>query len=130
MSHRAVISLGSNIRPEIHIPSAVLRLQARTRILAESAFISTKPVGKTEQPDFINGAVLVETDLDLQELTKWLHEVEDGLGRVRGEDPYGPRTIDLDVAVWNGEIVHQDVVERDFVRNAVLEVLPELKSIL
>jgi 2-amino-4-hydroxy-6-hydroxymethyldihydropteridine diphosphokinase len=70
--------------------------------------------------------LLVETDLDRYELVKWLRDVEDELGRIREDDPFGPRTIDLDVAVWNGEVVHRDVTEREFLRKAVLEVLPEL----
>jgi 2-amino-4-hydroxy-6-hydroxymethyldihydropteridine diphosphokinase len=130
MSHRAVIALGSNIRPEIHIPSAILHMQRRTRILSKSDFVSTGPVGREDQPDFINGAILVETDLDRSELEKWLHVIEDELGRVRDGDRYGPRSIDLDVAVWDGEIVHPDVRDREFVKKAVLEVLPELKSFL
>jgi 2-amino-4-hydroxy-6-hydroxymethyldihydropteridine diphosphokinase len=130
MNHRAVIAFGSNIRPEIHIPSAILRMQRRTRILSQSAFVSTRPIGREDQPDFINGALLVETDLDRSELEKWLHVIEDELGRTRDGDAYGPRTIDLDLAVWDGEIVHPDVCGREFVENAVLEVLPELKSFL
>ncbi len=130
MSHLAVIALGSNIRPEIHIPSAILRMQSRLQILSRSALVSTRPVGREDQPDFINGAVLVRTDLDRPELEKWLHVIEDELGRVRDGDRYGPRSIDLDIAVWDGEIVHPDVKSREFVKNAVLEVLPELKSFL
>jgi 2-amino-4-hydroxy-6-hydroxymethyldihydropteridine diphosphokinase len=126
MKHHAVIALGSNIRPEIHIPSAILRLQQRTQIIAKSEFVSTKPVGILDQPDFINGVLLVETDQDRSELVKWLHEVEDELGRTREDDPFGPRTIDLDVAVWDGEVVHRDVTEREFLRKAVLAVLPDL----
>jgi 2-amino-4-hydroxy-6-hydroxymethyldihydropteridine diphosphokinase len=121
-----VIALGSNIRPEIHIPSAILRLQRKTQIVAKSEFVSTKPVGTPDQPDFINGVLLVETDMDRSELVKWLRDVEDELGRLREDDPFGPRTIDLDVAVWDAEVVHQDVKEREFLRKAVLEVLPDL----
>ena len=126
MKNRAVIALGSNIRPEIHIPSAILRLQRMTQIVAKSEFVSTKPVGTADQPEFINGVLLVETDLDRSELVKWLRDVEDELGRIREDDPFGPRTIDLDVAVWNGEVVHRDFTEREFLRKAVLEVLPDL----
>lgn len=130
MSHRAAIALGSNIRPEIHIPSAILRIQGRMRILSRSDLVSTKPIGRDDQPDFINGVLLIETDLERPELETWLHALEDEFGRVRDGDRYGPRIIDLDLAVWDGEIVHPDVRNRDFVRNAVLEVLPELKSLL
>ena len=86
MKNRAVIALGSNIRPEIHIPSAILRLQRRTQIIAKSEFVSTKPVGTADQPEFINGVLLVETDLDRPELVKWLRDVEDELGRNREKE--------------------------------------------
>jgi 2-amino-4-hydroxy-6-hydroxymethyldihydropteridine diphosphokinase len=126
VKHRAVIALGSNIRPEIHIPSAILRLQRRIQIVAKSEFVSTQPIGPADQPDFINGVLLVETEKERPELEKWLHEVEDELGRIREGDPSGPRTIDLDVAVWDGEVIHRDVMEREFLRKAILEVLPDL----
>jgi 2-amino-4-hydroxy-6-hydroxymethyldihydropteridine diphosphokinase len=126
MNHRAVIALGSNIRPEIHIPSAILRIQRKTLIIAASSFVSTKPLGGPDQPDFINGVLLVETEMERSELVKWLHEVEDELGRVRECDRSGPRTIDLDLAVWNGAVVHRDVEEREFLRKAIHEVLPDL----
>jgi 2-amino-4-hydroxy-6-hydroxymethyldihydropteridine diphosphokinase len=129
MKNRAVIALGSNIRPEIHIPNAILRLQHRTRIVSKSDWVATKPVGDEDQPDFINGVVLVETEFERAELEKWLHEVEAELGRVRNQDRFGPRTIDMDVAVWNGEIVHPDVREREFLKKAVCDVLPELKKL-
>jgi 2-amino-4-hydroxy-6-hydroxymethyldihydropteridine diphosphokinase len=124
--HRAVIALGSNIRPEFHIPVAILQIEKKTWIIGKSEFVSTRPVGNPDQPDFINGVLLVETGMNLPELAAWLHDVEDELGRIRTPDPSGPRTIDLDVAVWDGQVVHRDVLERDFLKKAVLEVLPDL----
>jgi 2-amino-4-hydroxy-6-hydroxymethyldihydropteridine diphosphokinase len=128
--NRAAIALGSNIRPEDHIPQAIFCLQKRIRILSQSEFVFTRPVGFSDQPDFVNGVLLVETKMERPELTACLHGIEDALGRIRGKDKYGPRTIDLDVVVWNGEIVHRDVRERDFLKKAVLQVLPQLKSVL
>ena len=49
------------------------------------------------------------------------------LGRQPGKHHYGPRTIDLDLVVWNGEIIDEDLYTRDYLREAVLAVWPELK---
>jgi 2-amino-4-hydroxy-6-hydroxymethyldihydropteridine diphosphokinase len=125
--NRAVVALGSNIAPEDHIPRALERLSREFTTLARSKIVETAPVGRPDQPNFLNGAVLIETALDRDALKQRLRMIEAELGRVRdGADKYAPRTIDLDIAVWNDEIVDDDVYRRDFVRNAVREVRPDL----
>ncbi len=124
--NRAVISFGSNIDPEIHIRKARERIGLQHRVLAESTVVKTKPIGFTKQPNFLNGTVLIETDTDFSELDKGLRQIEDQLGRVRGPNRYGPRTIDLDIVVWNGEVIDEDVRKRDFLKKGVLEVWPDL----
>jgi 2-amino-4-hydroxy-6-hydroxymethyldihydropteridine diphosphokinase len=123
--NRAVIGLGSNVEPEKNIPEAVERIGARHRLLTRSELRWTKPVGKADQPDFRNGAILIETDLAQDALVAWLKRTEDAMGRDRTAAKYGPRTIDLDLLVWNGRVIDEDVRERRFVRDAVREVLPE-----
>ena len=56
-----------------------------------------------------------------------LKAIEVKLGRQPGKHRYGPRTIDLDLVVWNGEVIDQDLYTRDYLREAVLAVLPDLK---
>ncbi|HEX9879659.1 MAG TPA: 2-amino-4-hydroxy-6-hydroxymethyldihydropteridine diphosphokinase [Candidatus Binatia bacterium] len=125
--NRAVIGIGSNIRPEDNIDEAILRMSRAHRILKKSRFVATPPIGSREQPDFVNGAILIETSMERDALKTWLRNVEAGLGRVRSEDKNAPRTIDLDIVVWSGEIVDEDVYARDFLRRAVQEVCPGLK---
>ncbi|RME76301.1 MAG: 2-amino-4-hydroxy-6-hydroxymethyldihydropteridine diphosphokinase [Planctomycetota bacterium] len=126
--NRGVISIGSNINPRENIEKSLECLQKKHQILKVSSFLTTKPIGNPNQPDFLNGAVLVETALDFQEFQRFLKEVENSLGRNPcQEDKFGPRIIDLDLVVWNGEIVHSDFWSRSFVRQTVLEVLPQLK---
>ena len=60
-----------------------------------------------------------------EQLRDWLKQVEDQLGRKRIEK-FGPRTIDLDIVVWNDKIVDADVYERDFLRNAIQQIFPEI----
>ena len=122
----AVISVGSNIDPEANIEKARALLAREHELLGESAFVRTKPIGYRKQPDFVNGAFLVCTALDREGLERNLKEMEKKLGRVKTGIKFGPRAIDLDIVVWNGEVVDRDFYERGFVRKACCELLPEL----
>jgi 2-amino-4-hydroxy-6-hydroxymethyldihydropteridine diphosphokinase len=113
--HQALISVGSNIEPERNIERARAMLAAEHRLLDESEMIRTAPEGITDQPDFINGAWLVETTLDLDAFNAYLKGVEDRLGRDRSGPKFGPRTMDLDLIAWNGRVVHRDYPARSFV---------------
>jgi len=74
------------------------------------------------QPDFLNGAALIETERSKDEFNFYLKNLEDRLGRDRSLPKFGPRTIDLDIVVWNGEVVDDDYNTRDFLRAAVAEL--------
>lgn len=124
--NRAVVSVGSNISPERNIAAALRLLSKQVRVLGAAPVCRTTPLGKLAQPDFLNGAWLVETTWDRDMLKEQLRRIEDTLGRIRGGDKWGPRTIDLDIVVWNGRIVDEDVYERPFLAEAVKTLLPEL----
>jgi 2-amino-4-hydroxy-6-hydroxymethyldihydropteridine diphosphokinase len=113
--NQALISVGSNIEPDKHIQQARAILAAEHRLLDESQLIRTAPEGITDQPDFLNGAWLVETELDAEAFNAYLKGVEDRLGRDRTGPKFGPRTLDLDVIGWNGQVVHHDYPARSFV---------------
>jgi 2-amino-4-hydroxy-6-hydroxymethyldihydropteridine diphosphokinase len=129
----AVIGFGSNIKPDKNIAAALQEIGRAHRVLAASSLERTRPVGPAgqasapDQPDFLNGACLVETSVDRPRFREWLKQLEDRMGRRRRGDKFGPRTIDLDIVVWNGEFVDEDLHERDFLRRAVLEVCPGLE---
>ncbi|MDE0214386.1 MAG: 2-amino-4-hydroxy-6-hydroxymethyldihydropteridine diphosphokinase [Deltaproteobacteria bacterium] len=125
--NRAVIGVGSNIEPERNVPEARRHIAHRHVIVAASPFVQTRPVGCVDQPDFTNGALLVETPVDRERLRADLKAIEALLGRRRGEKRYGPRTIDLDIVVWNGRVVDPDFHTREFLRQAVMAVLPDLE---
>ena len=124
--NQAVIAVGSNIDPVRNIKKASTLLSKSQKFVRESAFARTEPILYENQPDFMNGAFLIETELPLDDLVKWLKSVEKQLGRKPSENKYGPRPIDLDVVVWNGELIGKDFYERDFVKKAVLELLPSI----
>ena len=125
--NRAVIGVGSNIEPRSNIASARRQIAHRHVIVAESPLVETGPVGYVHQPNFTNGTMLVETRVGRERLKAELKTIEFMLGRRRGPNRYGPRTIDLDIVVWNGEVIDRTLYTRDFLRDAVLAVLPELQ---
>jgi 2-amino-4-hydroxy-6-hydroxymethyldihydropteridine diphosphokinase len=104
--NRAFISLGSNIEPERNLVEAVRRLATLCRLLALSPVYETLPVGTVEQPNFLNAAALVETLLSPIELKgQVLQVIEAELGRVRTADKNAPRTIDLDISLFNDQVL-------------------------
>ena len=129
-----VIALGSNMGDRrSYLEQALELLEQRAgRILRQSSVIETKAYGYTEQADFLNMAVLMETDLIPHELLDVLHEIEAELDRVRLIH-WGPRTIDLDI-IFYGDLVlndpdliipHADYRNRDFVLIPLREIVPD-----
>ena len=129
MPNEVVIGLGSNIDPEANLEQAVQELKSRFKVSKQSQWIRTKPIGIKDQPDFYNGALLMETELEQQSLKKELKRIEDILGRDRSLPKFGPRTIDLDILIWNKKVVDEDYYERDFLRKGVEEIIPDLELI-
>jgi 2-amino-4-hydroxy-6-hydroxymethyldihydropteridine diphosphokinase len=104
--HRVYIALGSNIEPEQNLREAIRQLAARCTLLAVSPVYQTRPVGKTDQPDFMNAAALIETELEPAALkAQVLQEIERTLGRVRSADKNAPRTIDLDITLYSDQVL-------------------------
>jgi 2-amino-4-hydroxy-6-hydroxymethyldihydropteridine diphosphokinase len=106
MAHRAVLLLGSNVDKEHNLPAAVRLLRRLCRVLAVSPVYETAPVGLTEQPYFLNAAVLVETKLDAPALKQTiLNRVEEELGRRRQSDKFASRIIDVDLVLFDDAIL-------------------------
>ena len=129
MPHEVVIGLGSNIDPEANLEQAVQELKSRFKVSKRSQWTRTKPIGIQDQPDFYNGALLMETELEQQSLKQELKRIEDILGRDRSLPKFGPRTIDLDILIWNKKVVDEDYYERDFLRKGVKEIFPDSELI-
>ena len=98
--HRAYLSLGSNIEPEIHLRAALAELRARFRVFAVSPVYRSAAVG-FDGPDFLNLAAGIETDLDPLALDAWLHALEDRHGRRRDVPRYASRTLDVDIVLFD-----------------------------
>ena len=121
--NKVIISVGSNIEPEKHVSAAKKILTLDQLLLDESRFNRTSPRGFLNQPAFLNGAFFIRTSLEFQELKKYLKSVENQLGRIRTSNKNGPRTIDLDIVLFNDDVVDLDYYKYDFVKVAVDELL-------
>lgn len=122
--------LGSNIDPEKNIQLAIRALQESDllELVKISSTWLTKAVG-SDADDFLNLAVNIHTTCELDCLKQMvIGEIEKQLGRVRTEDKYAPRTIDLDVIVYNNQVVDADVFGLDHVILPMAELLPDLYS--
>jgi 2-amino-4-hydroxy-6-hydroxymethyldihydropteridine diphosphokinase len=135
---RAYIGLGANLGDrEATIRAALARLEADSAIhvAAVSTLRETDPVGFTEQPRFLNGAVAVETDLTPRALLDRLLAVERDLGRARTGPRFGPRTIDLDLLLYGDvclhrpglQVPHPRLHERRFALEPIVELDPDAR---
>lgn len=117
-----IIGIGSNIDADKNIAGMLSLLGNEVKIVQVSQMVRTKPIGIAEQPDYTNGAVLIKTSMNLDELSVFLKALEDRMGRDRSQPKFGPRNIDLDILIWNNTIIDQDFYTRDFLRNSAAEL--------
>lgn len=138
--HRVVVLLGSNVDKERNLPAAVRLLTAAAQLTAVSPVYETVPVGAEQAPHFFNAAVLLKTPLTAVELKDGLlSDVERALERERTADRNAPRTIDLDIALYDDAVFDytptdgrpRHVPEPDLLRyphclQPVADLLPDL----
>jgi 2-amino-4-hydroxy-6-hydroxymethyldihydropteridine diphosphokinase len=111
LTERAFIELGSNIEPERYLPRAVEMLQTIGSVIAVSNAYQNPAIAAEPQPNYINAAVLLETHLQPLELRERLRDIEAKLDRVRTEDKYAPRTIDLDITLFGNMILEHPLLK-------------------
>ena len=108
--HTAYIALGSNIGDsEAYLKEAIDKLDhlSTSRVEKVSSFLVTAPYGVTDQPDFLNGCLKLQTLLDPEELLRELNRIEQEAGRERIIH-WGPRTLDLDIIFYDDLICEED----------------------
>ncbi len=131
--NRAYVLIGSNVHKKTNYPKALRRLRAVGDVLAVSSVYETAPVGNPEGESFYNGVVLLETELEARVLKRALRIVETQLGRVRTANPYAPRTIDLDLILFNHDIIDEAdvhvpdplILQRPVLALALAEISPQ-----
>jgi len=127
------LGLGSNLgNREEFILKALTELSKKMQILQNSEIIETKPYGNVNQPDFLNCATKIETELKPEELLKICTEIEKKLGRKRTQK-WAARTIDIDILFYGIEtfqsdeltIPHPEIQKRKFVLKSLNEICPD-----
>ena len=132
--HIAYLGLGSNVGDREEFIEQAIFLLSKTpgiKMRKKSANYETEPEGNSDQPQFLNAAVEIQTSFDPYKLLSVLHETENALGRERDVE-WGPRTIDLDILLYDNQIVSDDKLqiphpllhERLFVLKPLSEVAP------
>lgn len=132
---RVFLSVGSNIDPCLHIPSALRRLKDMVTVRASSPFYITPPFDRPEQNDFRNGVFEIMTGLSPLELKRLvLRRIEAAEGRVRFSDVSAARTLDLDLLVYGQTVSEQEglklpdpaLAHRGFLALPLADLAPDL----
>ena len=129
---QVLIALGSNLEnPASQVRKAFneLAILPESSLLACSSLYRSAPVGRNDQPDFINAVVQIETTLSPHDLLKALLEIEKSHGRVR-RLPNDPRTLDLDILMYDelecneSDLIlpHPRMHQRAFVLKPLMEI--------
>ena len=127
-SHLAYLNLGSNIQPEIHLVQAIKLLRQYGDVLKESSAWESKSVG-AEGPNYLNACVLFRgpfMQVDLKE--NIIRPIEAQLGRQRSEDKFAPRTIDIDIVLFDDQPCNDRFWNYAFVIVPLAEIHPEYQN--
>ncbi len=131
------IGLGSNLAtPAIQIEAARSAISALEPIqeLAFSSLYQSPPMGPQDQPDYVNAVMAIKTSLSAICLLRALQKIELDQGRVRKEERWGARTLDLDILLYGQQVIdlpdlivpHYGIAERAFVLYPLQEIAPEV----
>ncbi len=119
------VSVGSNIEPALHVPSAIARLCGLVDVVAISPFYRVPAIDRPDQAAYWNGVVAISGDGN--GLPAQLRAIEAAEGRIRTDDKWAARTMDLDILLDGGRIVDGDLHSRPFLARCLADLgaLPE-----
>lgn len=134
---RVYVALGSNLGDPLHQANQALIALSQlpmTHKIAHSCFYRSKPMGPSNQPDYLNAVVMLETDLSPHALLTHTQKIEQQQGRERQGERWGPRTLDLDILLYGNMVVdtstltipHYGMKQREFILQPLFELAPDL----
>ena len=137
MKNISYLSIGSNLGDRLDTFQRAFQLlteNLQVELIACSSLYETDPVGYTDQDCFLNAVFKVKTDLKPEDLLQTCNDIEQELGRKR-EVRWGPRTLDLDILLYNHENIETEILsiphprlhERAFVIVPLMEVDPDIR---
>jgi 2-amino-4-hydroxy-6-hydroxymethyldihydropteridine diphosphokinase len=133
----AYIAVGSNMSDPVSqakLALESLKTLPKSEFMQTSSLYSSTPMGPQDQPDYINAVVCIQTELTPLQLLDCTQAIEQEQGRVRKEERWGPRTLDLDILLFGNEVLdserltipHYGMKEREFVLYPLAEIAPNL----
>ncbi|MEH4694516.1 2-amino-4-hydroxy-6-hydroxymethyldihydropteridine diphosphokinase [Atlantibacter hermannii] len=134
---RVYIAIGSNLASPLEQVNAALAALAEipdSQIVAVSPFYRTPPLGPQDQPDYLNAAVGLDTDLAPETLLDHTQRIELQQGRERKAHRWGPRTLDLDIMLFGDRqiatprltVPHYDMKNRAFMLLPLVHIAPDV----
>lgn len=133
----AFIGIGSNLNQPVRQVRSALKALSRlpaSRLTGASSLYQSRPLVFAEQPDYVNAVARIETQLSPIDLLAVLQRLEADHGRVRGGMRWGPRTLDLDILLYDDlrvdserlTVPHPGIASRPFVLRPLAELAPTL----
>lgn len=131
------VALGANLGdPLQQAENAIAAIEQipQTSVIKISPFYRSKPLGPQDQPDYLNAVIKIISELSPLALLKALQTIELNLGRVRKANRWGPRTLDLDILLYDNQVIqseeltipHYDMYNREFVLYPLFDIAPDL----
>jgi len=128
------LGLGSNIDAEANLQLGARELKRRFDVIDTSPVYRCRAVG-FEGDDFLNAAMSIQTDLGARQICEALEEIHDLAGRERGGDSYAPRTLDIDLLLYDDAVIDEppvlvprpDVLEYGFALGPLADIAPDYR---
>lgn len=138
MSERVYLGLGSNLaEPRQQLEAALKALEQlpATRLAGVSPLYASDPLGPPDQPRYVNAVAALDTELEPLALLDALQAIELEQGRVRKDERWGPRTLDLDILLFGDRLIdeprlcvpHYHMHARAFVLYPLADLAPQLR---
>jgi 2-amino-4-hydroxy-6-hydroxymethyldihydropteridine diphosphokinase len=133
----AYIGLGSNLSDhieQVHQAISVIKASLGIKVIAVSSIYGSSPMGPADQPDYINAVLALQTQLSPIALLDLLQNIENQAGRVRKDQRWGPRILDLDILLFDNQVIaterltlpHYGIKQRAFVLIPLAEIAADL----
>ncbi|WP_375321204.1 2-amino-4-hydroxy-6-hydroxymethyldihydropteridine diphosphokinase [Aliivibrio logei] len=134
---KVIIAIGSNLGNPVEqakVAIEALHHLPNSKVTVTSSLYSSSPMGPQDQPDYINAVVELETNLEPLDLLDLTQKIELEQGRVRKDERWGPRTLDLDIILFGDQTIdnerltvpHYGMKKREFVLYPLAEIYNDL----
>lgn len=138
MTNTVYIAIGSNLSDPVaqaKLAIETIKQHPDLELVACSSLYSSTPMGPQNQPDYINAVVQVNTALSPLDLLNCTQAIEQKQGRVRKDERWGPRSLDLDIILYGNDVIenerltvpHYGMKDREFVLYPLFEIAPDLQ---